>query len=93
MKNSSGFQPGVKTTTKRWSFLPASIQRLNAGFETGRLEMLERCDLETTVRQTISTRPSLSLTWCLDPATGKLVSGWVVQQPESSSSLALREAA
>jgi hypothetical protein len=55
--------------------------------------MLEHRDLETPTHQAISARSSLSLTWRLDPATGKPVARWVLQRPQPSASGALREAA
>jgi len=76
-------------------FLSASIQQLTtaANRETGRPEMLEHSDLETTTRQETSARPGLSLTWRRDPVTGKPVAQWVSQRPEPSAQLAPHKAA
>ncbi|HXW24458.1 MAG TPA: hypothetical protein VEK73_06920 [Xanthobacteraceae bacterium] len=38
-------------------------------------------------------RPSLSLTWALDPTTGKPVGRWVVDGAQAAASLALASAA
>jgi hypothetical protein len=55
--------------------------------------MLERREFETATRQATSARPSLSLKWRLDPATGKPVARWTIQQPEKAASPELRIAA
>jgi hypothetical protein len=53
--------------------------------------MTERPTVEAKSRLTTSTpdKPNLSLTWCLDPTTGKPVARWTIERP----SLALRSAA
>jgi hypothetical protein len=38
-------------------------------------------------------RPTLSLTWSLDPTTGKPMARWTTQQPEMIESLALQRVA
>jgi hypothetical protein len=55
--------------------------------------MLEHGEFETASRQAMSERSSLSLTWRLDPATGKPVARWTSQQPEKVAGLELPVAA
>ena len=56
--------------------------------------MTERTTIEGKSHQTArEERPALSLTWTLDPTTGKPVAHWTIEQPERIASFASRRAA
>jgi hypothetical protein len=55
--------------------------------------MLERSIAQTQPRQKGPARPNLSLTWRLDPATGKPVARWTINEAEEIAETALRPAA
>jgi hypothetical protein len=76
-----GFPPGID---------PAANVGSNGRFD---VQVLERCNSETTTRQGITARPSLALSWRLDAATGKPVARWTIVQAEKAASFGLRPAA
>jgi hypothetical protein len=55
--------------------------------------MTERTAIEEKFRQTARERPTLSLTWSLDPTTGKPMARWTREQPEMIATFAPRRAA
>jgi hypothetical protein len=54
---------------------------------------MERPIVRVKSCQTPPEWPALSLTWSLDPATGKPMARWTSERPEMIASFALRPAA
>jgi hypothetical protein len=48
---------------------------------------------ELKTRETGCATPKCSLRWTMDPATGKLVARWTIEQPEKTPSFEQRSAA
>ena len=55
--------------------------------------MAEQPAIAAKTRETDRVNPKCSLRWALDPATGKPVARWILEQPENAASVALRPAA
>jgi hypothetical protein len=55
--------------------------------------MQERPVVEATRRQTRPARPSLLLSWRLDPVTGRPAAQWTVEQPKTISNIKFQAAA
>jgi hypothetical protein len=55
--------------------------------------MTERTTIEEKSLQTARERPTPSLTWTLDPTSGKPVARWTVEQPEMIANFVSRRAA
>jgi hypothetical protein len=55
--------------------------------------MTQQPTTKTQTRETAHAMPKCLLIWTIDPATGKPVARWTVEQPEKTQTFVLRPAA
>jgi len=55
--------------------------------------MTQEPTTETKTRETSRVIPKCLLAWTIDPATGKPVAHWTIEQPEKATSFSLQQAA